>query len=114
MVLASCPSPSCWICALSTRLPDGPTPDDFAQALIAQALSNAVNLAINHNMFPPECNLAIAAACGYVGPNALGRVNRDPATKAMYQALLDAKTVDVRSSLSPCLTAQAQASSGSR
>ncbi len=80
----------------------------------AQALSNAVHVAINHHMFPRECNLAIAAACAYVGPNALGHVNRDPATKAMYQALLDAKTADVRSSLSPSLTAQAQASSGSR
>ena len=50
-------------------------------------------------MFPDNCNVAIAAACGHVGPDALGTVSMDPHEKQNYDDLCDTKIVDVRPSI---------------
>ena len=64
-----------------------------------------MHLAINVHMFPRDCNEAVAAALGHVGPNALGSVNRDADAKTTYQDLLDTKVADVRSTLPLALCA---------
>lgn len=66
---------------------------DFVQALKLQAKANARHRARNNNMYPTNTDLAYAAACGYVGKQAVSKVNNDPAAAEMYRTLVGACNV---------------------
>ncbi len=61
-------------------------------------------MAREEHMFPHKCNVAIAAACGHVGKDAVGSVSADPHQKMTFDHLCTPKIVDVRPLLliSPC------------